>query len=149
MNERELPRDRSAYRHFATEVIRFGDLDRHEHVNNVAICSYIEDARVRLRQDHFLEIANDPAVSWLVVSFAVEFHGAIGYPGTVEIGTAVRRIGTSSYTLTHGVFSGGECCATAETVTVCGDRQEGGSRPLPEGARQAFESLMLETSSSA
>ena len=35
-----------AYPFFTTEKVRFGDIDRQNHINNLAICSYIECGRV-------------------------------------------------------------------------------------------------------
>ena len=132
---------RAAYPYFTTEKIRFGDIDRQNHVNNLAICSYIECSRVEMREINFPDIARDPANGWLVVHFEVSFKASIGYPGTVDVGTAVLRIANSSYVLGHGVFAGDLCLATAQTVTVLGDRQNGGKRPIPDNLRTELEKL--------
>lgn len=132
---------RATFPFWAEEKIRFGDIDRHNHVNNLAICAYIEDGRVELREREFPDIAQDPTISWLVVNFEIAFKAAIGYPGSVDVGSAVLRIGKSSYLLGHGVFSGDLCVATARTVTVFGDRATGGSRPITGALRGHLERL--------
>ncbi|MGI9480224.1 MAG: acyl-CoA thioesterase [Hyphomicrobiaceae bacterium] len=132
---------RGTFPFFTTEKVRFGDIDRQNHVNNLAICSYIECGRVEMREVNFPEIARDPANAWLVVHFEVSFMASTGYPGTVDVGTAVVRIGTSSYVLGHGVFAGDTCLATARTTTVFGDRAAGGKRPIPDNLRAELEKL--------
>jgi acyl-CoA thioester hydrolase len=140
MSEPDLT-NRATYPYFTTEKIRFGDIDRQNHVNNLAICSYIECSRVEMREVNFPDIARDPANAWLVVHFEVSFKASTGYPGSVDVGTAVLRIGNSSYVLGHGVFSGSTCLATARTTTVFGDRQSGGKRSIPDNLRHHLEKL--------
>ena len=132
---------RGTYPYFTSEKIRFGDIDRQNHVNNLAICSYIECSRVEMREVNFSDIARDPANAWLVVHFEVSFKASTGYPGSVDVGTAVLKIGNSSYVLGHGVFTGNTCLATARTTTVFGDRQNGGSRLIPDNLRAHLEKL--------
>jgi acyl-CoA thioester hydrolase len=132
---------RENYPFWSTEKIRFGDLDRQNHVNNLAVCSYIESGRVEFREREFPEFARDLSISWLVVNFEIAFKAVIGYPGTVDVGTGVLKIGRSSYVLGHGAFSGDLCIATAKTVTVFGDRATERSRPIPDGLRTHLERL--------
>ena len=140
MPEADLSR-RDNFPFFTSEKIRFGDIDRQNHVNNLAICSYIECGRVEMREINFPEIARDPANAWLVVHFEISFMASTGYPGAVDVGTAVVHIGNSSYVLGHGVFSGDTCLATARTTTVFGDRQAGGKRRIPDNLREELEKL--------
>ena len=134
---------RATFPFFTTEKVRFSDIDRQNHVNNLAICSYVECSRVEMREINFPEIARDPANAWLVVHFDVSFRASTGYPGTVDVGTGVLKIGTSSYVLGHGVFCADICLATAHTTTVFGDRRNGGKRPIPDILRDELEKLRL------
>ena len=143
MQEADLSR-RDAFPFFTSEKIRFGDIDRQNHVNNLTICSYIECGRVEMREVNFPELARNPDNAWLVVHFEVSFKASTGYPGTVDVGTAVIHIGNSSYVLGHGVFSGDTCLATARTTTVFGDRQAGGKRPIPDNLRRELEKLCAQ-----
>jgi acyl-CoA thioester hydrolase len=140
MNNADLTK-RETYPFFSSEKVRFGDIDRQNHVNNLAICSYIECGRVELREVNFPEIARHPDNAWLVVHFEVSFKASTGYPGSVDVGTAVIHIGNSSYVLGHGVFADGTCLATAKTTTVFGDRKNGGKRPIPDNLRAELENL--------
>ena len=76
---------RETFPFWSTEKIRFSDIDRQNHVNNLAVCSYIESGRVELREREFPELARDQSISWLVVNFEIAFKAAIGYPGTVDV----------------------------------------------------------------
>ncbi len=132
---------RDSFPFWSTEKVRFGDLDRQNHVNNLAVCSYIECGRVEFREREFPEFARDQSISWLVVNFEIAFKAVIGYPGTVDIGTGVLKIGNSSYVLGHGAFSGDLCIATAKTITVFGDRATEKGRPIPDALRAHLERL--------
>lgn len=134
---------RETYPYMTSEKVRFGDIDRQNHVNNLAICSYIECSRVEMREVNFPGIARDPANAWLVVHFEVSFKASTGYPGTVDVGTGVIKIGNSSYVLGHGVFAGNTCLATARTTTVFGNRETGGKRRIPDNLREELEKLKL------
>lgn len=135
---------RETFPFWSTEKIRFGDLDRQNHVNNLAVCSYIESGRVEFREREFPEYARDQSISWLVVNFEIAFKAVIGYPGTVDVGTGILKIGKSSYVLGHGAFTGDLCIATAKTITVFGDRATEKSRPIPDDLRAHFERLRVK-----
>lgn len=136
--------NRATYPYFTTEKIRFGDIDRQNHVNNLAICSYIECSRVEMREINFPDIARDPENGWLVVHFEISFKASTGYPGSVDVGTGILRIGNSSYVLGHGVFADDTCLATARTTTVFGDRINGGKRPISDNLRSHLEKLRTQ-----
>ena len=50
----------------------------------------------------------------MTVSFLAESH----WPGQVELGTGVMKIGTSSITVGSGAFKDGTCIAAAEMTVV-------------------------------
>ncbi|MEX2647627.1 MAG: acyl-CoA thioesterase, partial [Alphaproteobacteria bacterium] len=100
------PAERRAYPHWAREKVRFGDLDRHNHLNNVALCSMFENGRVELRETLAPEVAADERYAWVLVTFSVTFLGSMRYPGAVDIGTRVLAIGGSSFELGQGAFDG-------------------------------------------
>ena len=59
----------------------------------------------------------------------------INWPGRVEIGTAVTKIGNSSVNFYQGLFQNGRCVATAETVIVQMNEQTRKSHPLTDKAK--------------
>ena len=122
--------------HWTSEKVRFQDIDRLDHVNNVAIAAYAESGRVE-----FLEaIAPDSlqrtgASYWVIAQLNIRFHAEARFPGTIDIGTCVLRIGNSSVTLGQGMFSDGRCIATTESVVVLVDPATGKGRELGDTLR--------------
>ena len=82
---------------------------------------------------------------FVIARFDATYLSALGYPGEVEVGTGIIRVGRSSYVLGQGVFSGEKCIATAEVVTVYYDAAANKSRPLPDDLRGVLEGNLIGT----
>ena len=111
-------RKRSFYKDWIANNIRYSDLDPNGHVNNGAINAFFEDGRVKFRNNHMHDSNNDILTGFVLAKFCVEYVRPIVYPGSVDVGTSVMRVGNSSYTLVQGIFSDQDCMAVAEVVTV-------------------------------
>ncbi|MDX1486739.1 MAG: thioesterase family protein, partial [Acidiferrobacterales bacterium] len=59
------------------------------------------------------------------------------YPGRVNVGSRVLRIGNKSLTLEHALFKDDELKASAESVVVFIDTTSGQSVPIPDEIREA------------
>ncbi|MEK9677172.1 MAG: thioesterase family protein [Rhodospirillaceae bacterium] len=129
-------KDRSTFRNWTTATIRYSDLDPNGHVNNGAINAFLEDGRVHFRDANMVSLGNDILTGFAVVKFSVEYHSLLFYPGSVDIGTNVIRVGGSSYTLGQAVFDGDRCIASAEVVTVFIDLETNKSQPLSDDLRK-------------
>jgi len=131
--------DPASFSHWASEKIRFQDVDRLDHVNNVAIAAYAESGRVE-----FLEAVSPAALKrsgapyWVIAQLNIRFLAETRFPGNVRIGTCVLRIGNSSVTLGQGMFAGELCFATTESVVVLVDPDSGRGRALAESVRAAL-----------
>lgn len=134
---------RDLYRHWTEVTIRYADLDPNNHVNNGAINQFFEDGRVSLRQEHMDNLPAAALTGFVLVKFTATYRSTLHYPGTVEVGTLVTRIGRTSYELGQAIFQGDSCAATAEVVTVHLDRDRGRSSPLPDPVRKILESLLV------
>ena len=126
----------------AFDKIRYSDTDRQGHVNNAVFSTYLETGRVELLYNA------DPALladtnSFVIAALNLNFLNEIRWPGQVDIGTSVLKIGTSSVKIYQQLFHDGLCVASAETVIVQVDNSSGKSRPLSEAARAALNKLML------
>lgn len=131
-------KSRGAYRVWTRDTIRYSDLDPNNHVNNGAINSYFEDGRVRFRNEHLSHLGASTLAGFVLVKYGIEYHAMLHFPGEVDIGTTVLRIGGSSYTLGQCVFEDDRCIATAEVVTVRLDPDSGRSSPLDDAFKQAL-----------
>lgn len=133
------PTDAATYRHWTKISLRFSDMDRMQHINNLAVADFFETARVGFREDIHPPLDISARVGIVIRRIAIEYVGQAHYPGEVSVGTRVLRLGRSSYTLGHGGFQDGRCFATCELISVYADARAGKSLPLPESLRKALE----------
>ncbi|MBK1885724.1 MULTISPECIES: acyl-CoA thioesterase [unclassified Marinobacter] len=122
------------------DKLRYADTDRQGHVNNAVFSTFIETGRVELIYDSEAPLAS-AGTSFVIVNLNLQLRAEIRWPGVVDIGTAVTRVGNSSIQLYQGVFQNGVCCATAETVIVCVDDITQKPIRLPDAARQILARL--------
>ena len=130
---------RDAYASWTTSSIRYSDLDPNGHVNNGAINAFFEDGRVQFRNDRMISLGDDILSGFVLVKFSVEYLKVLHYPGSVDIGTVVTRVGNTSYELGQGVFSGDTCIAVADVITVCINSQTQESQPIEGALRDILE----------
>ena len=126
---------KSVYPCWTSSTIRYSDLDPNGHVNNGAINAFFEDGRVCFRNERMLRLGDEILTGFALVKFSVEYLAPLFFPGSVEIGTMVTRIGSTSYNLGQGIFDGENCVATAEVVTVFFDPKNNKSQKLTDELR--------------
>lgn len=137
------PRGRSAYRHFATITTRWADNDAYGHVNNTVYYAWFDTAvNEWLVREGLLDIANGDPIG-LVVETGCRYFAPLEYPGTVEVGLAIERLGSSSVTYRLGVFpKGGDAPAAEGHFThVYVGRDSRRPTPLPDVWRSKLETL--------
>lgn len=131
---------RDIFAEWTRATIRYADLDPNSHVNNGSINQLFEDGRVQFRTARMAPLGAEVLAGFALVRFSAVYRAPLHYPGAVEIGTVVTRIGGSSYDLGQGIFQGDQCFATAEvtTVHIVGGR----SAPLPDAVRTILEGAL-------
>ena len=134
----------SIYSNWAKSTIRYSDLDPNGHVNNGAINAFFEDGRVCFRNDRMLKLGDEILTGFALVKFTVEYLAPLYFPGSVDVGTVVTRIGRSSFSLGQGIFSDGTCVATAEVITVSFDPKSKHSQKLTPELRAILEDSALK-----
>ncbi len=134
----------SIYANWAKSTIRYSDLDPNGHVNNGAINAFFEDGRVCFRNDRMLKLGDEILTGFALVKFTVEYLAPLYFPGSVDVGTVVTRIGGSSFSLGQGIFSDGTCVATAEVITVSFDPKSKHSQKLTPELRAILEDASLK-----
>jgi acyl-CoA thioester hydrolase len=138
--------DRSIYPHWCSDTVRFCDQDPAGHVNNVAICAYMETARLTFMRDMGQEAATtaprEEGIRGISAGMTVSFLAESHWPGKVELGTGILRIGSSSITVASAAFKDDVCIAAAEMTVV---RLKGKTPHPVEGAfREALEKYRLK-----
>lgn len=136
--------DKSTYHAWTSHSIRYNDLDPLGHVNNAVYATFVEAGRTALLQPLFKEHAHLNLDTVLVRSI-LDFHKELRYPGDVDIGTSVRRIGNTSVVFVNGIFSRetGVCHASGEAYLVFFDLIERKSTRPPQVFRDALEAVMV------
>lgn len=124
------------------EKIRYADTDRQGHVNNAVFATMLETGRVEILYDPDAPLAS-PGCAFVIANLNVDFHAEIVWPGRVEIGTRVSRVGRSSLTLEQALFQDGRLAASATTVIVQMNEATRRSEPLGEVAVARLEGLSI------
>lgn len=86
------------------------------HVNNTIYAVWIEVARVRLIEP-YLEAGPD-GINTVLASMTIDFLSETHFPGEVEVGVRLVRIGNRSFQSVYGVFRDDRCLATSRCVNV-------------------------------
>jgi len=112
-----------------TDNVRFGDLDPNQHVNNAVYATYFETGRVTLMKDPRHGLLQD-GLAWIMVRLDMHFRAELRWPGTIELGLGIVRLGRTSVTCEQVVFSEGRCVASATAVMVLIDEVTRKPAPL-------------------
>lgn len=130
------------------DKLRYADTDRQGHINNAVFSTFFETGRVELLHMPEHEIFT-LGRSFVIVSKQISLRKEVHWPGTVEIGTGVMRIGNSSVEFYQQLFQHGECVATAQSVIVQVDDETGKSAQLSEEAKAKFAKWLLPPAANA
>jgi acyl-CoA thioester hydrolase len=132
---------RATFRHWTLDVIRFSDTDMVGHVNNAAYACYCETGRVAFNR-HLFQM-DDANTSIVLARLAIDYRHETFYPGTIEIGSALLRIGTSSLSIVQGLFVGELAVATSEAVIVLINPETRKSTKIPEDVRTRLSERLI------
>lgn len=128
----------AAYRTLAQ--MRWSDMDALGHVHNATFLQYFELARARLVFE-LMGVPHRSDASLVVGRHEIDYLIPLVYrPEPIAVDTAVRRIGTSSFTLAGEVREpdGDAVYARIVTVIVAIDVRTGAPVPLSETVRSAL-----------
>ena len=121
-----------------SDNVRFADLDPNQHVNNAVYATYFETGRVTLMKDRSFGLMPE-GLTWIMVRLDIHFRAELKWPGTVELGLGVSKLGRTSATFDQVVFCEGRCIASAQSVTVLIDEATRKPAPITDEIRTNFE----------
>jgi len=137
--------ERSSYKKWSKEILRYSDLDPVGHVNNNAYGQLVENARTLLFDDaQKISGLGDNELKtkdWVIRRLEFDFLQELRYPGEVDVGIAITRFGNSSMILQHGVFTKDYCAATAMGVSVYFDLGQRVSATIPSDMKIVMQKL--------
>jgi len=124
------------------DKIRYRDTDRQGHINNAVFGTYFETGRVELlynEQNGFLS----KDCSFVVAKVTLELLNEIHWPGKIDIGTCVLRIGDSSLLIGANLYQNDKLVATSETIVVQVNHQTKKSQSLNQISKTLLEKFKL------
>ena len=130
---------RAGFRHWSPVTIRFSDQDSLGHINNVALAQYFEVGRTAYIYDLIRAAGCEGSIEFILARLVIDYRRELHYPGAVEVGARLTRLGTKSLTTGYGIFLGDACIATSEAVNVFYDMQARRSTIPPPEMRALLE----------
>lgn len=116
----------------------YSDIDTNAHLNNGAYGRLFEEGRVELHRRVFGAL-DVPGLTMMLATITIEFLAEARYPGSIQVASAVTRIGGSSFTLGQAAYQDGTCVALADCVMV--KAAAGQPVPLTETERERLAGL--------
>lgn len=137
-------RGRDAYRHFTAITTRWSDNDAYGHVNNTVYYQWFDSAvNAVLIEAGLLDIYHGDPIG-LVAETGCSYYAPLSFPGDIEVGIAVERLGNTSVTYRIGIFAKGsdQPAAQGHFTHVIVDRASRRPVPLPDQWRETLERLL-------
>lgn len=123
------------YKFWQEDHVRFGDLDVIGHVNNLAMGSYFENARVALLRKVFPNWPNGETL-FVLVQTRFDYFYELNYPAQLRIGTRLLSFGRSSMRLGAALYHDTELVAQSTTVSVLINQETRKPVTVPDDLRQ-------------
>ena len=123
-----------------TEKLRFVDTDRNGHITNTVFAACCQNARMELLCD-VQRVPVPRNMQFVIAKLTLEFRAEMHWPGVVEIGTRIERIGRASVTLAQALFVGGACVAVAHSIVALMDRATRRAVALPQETVAALRAI--------
>jgi len=134
-----------------TLPVRWGEQDAFGHVNNTIHIGWYESARiVYLEESGLGDLMHKGGLGPILASITCQYKRQLKYPDTVHIGARITRLGNSSMTMEHAVYSESlsAVAALGDSVVVMFDYQAQKPRRIPQNVRQTLEAFEGRTFSS-
>jgi len=135
-------RERSTYRFWVPEHVRYADLEVQRHVNNMIIGAYFQTGRLALLGQLGI-LWSTPEHTIVVARTINDFYQEITYPNTLEVGCVIARMGNTSFTMQTGVFIGEKCYASQEAACIYWNPVKHEKRELDEAVRDKLSQYLL------
>jgi len=130
--------ERSNFAFFTDITIRFSDQDDLGHINNCSYVAYVETGRVEFLGG-LLEADKHPGINFILAHIAVDYIQESHYPGVMEVGSRILKLGNKSMTTGYGLFKDSACVATAKCVNIYFEEANRQTIVIPDDIRASLE----------
>ncbi len=124
--------------------IQWGDQDAFGHVNNTVPIRWFESARIAyLEKSQTKSVSMTKTIGPILAAIHCNYRRQLNFPDTVHIGARVGRIGRTSFTLEHLVYSEalGTAAIDGDSVIVVFDYENQRPVRVPADFRETIEQL--------
>ncbi len=128
-------------------AVQWGDMDALGHVNNTVPIRWYESSRIPyMMQIGMSEAMEQLGLGPILASVNCSYRRQLHFPDTVQVGCRVTRLGRSSITLHHVVFSDThqQIAAEGESVMVTFDYEHQRAVRVPTVIRDRLRELQPE-----
>lgn len=122
--------------------VQWGEQDGFGHINNMHFIRWFESARIAYLGKCGIELTNE-GNGPILAAVSCNYRRQVTFPDTVTVGARVVRIGRSSMTIEHQLWSERLQAVAAEgdSTVVLFDYQNQKSTPIPPELRTKIEIL--------
>ena len=135
-------RDNFAY--FTNVTTRYSDQDELGHINNCSYVAYVEAGRVQFLGG-LLDSDRHPGIDLILARVTVNYLRESHYPGIMEVGSRILKLGNKSMTTGYGLFKDDHCVATADSVNIYFEVESRNTIAIPTDIRAALETDPTQT----
>jgi acyl-CoA thioester hydrolase len=124
--------------------VQWGDQDAFQHVNNTVYFRWFETARIAyLERAGLSALMERERLGPILAAISCQYRRPITYPDHVQVGARIIRLGRSSASMEHRLFSEalGAVAAEGDSTLVVFDYTRQRPSPIPEGVRAAIVQL--------
>lgn len=143
-NPQGIPQDLSEFPVVIRLPVQWGDQDAFGHVNNTVYFRWFESARIAYLER--LNLADKNSAEHLgpiLAAIGCNYRRQLHYPDTVQVGTRITRIGRTSLTAEHKIWSDAQqtIVADGQSTLVVFDYSANQPHAVPERVRSQIEAL--------
>lgn len=121
-------------------VVKWGDMDALNHVNNAQYFRYFEQVRLSWYYDSKQGVLGDSSEGFVIVNNYAEYLKPLTWPATVTIRMAGHTPGRSSFMSTYTLCVGDELYSTGYSKVVWFDSSKKTSIALPSAVVEQLTS---------
>ena len=123
------------------DKLRYSDTDMQGHINNTVYSAFFETGRAEY-VTHLHEASGVEGAEFVLAQITIQYLRETHWPGTVEVGSRLKKIGNSSLVVEQALFHDGTLKARSESVIVQINTATRKSEPFSDQMRAYLESQL-------